>query len=68
MHVIEVGGQPTNEQGWSASWLLDYEEVSPEPPTDPEVAPVEYTVTLGDDVHYEKVTITGTLNPIRPPS
>lgn len=65
VHVIEVGGTPVN--GWSAGWYLNY-TVPTEPPPDPEPEPtplpeLPYTITLGDDVTYTKVVLTGKLTP-----
>lgn len=61
VHVIEFGGKPIN--GWSAGWLLIYTVPPPPPPVEPVVADLPYTITLGDDITYEKVTHSGILKP-----
>lgn len=61
VHVTAYGDRPTD--GWSAGWLLTYTLPPPDPEPEPVLPDLPYTVTLGDDITYERQTISGVLKP-----
>ena len=74
LHLSKINGALVTDEEWASagsseqyiSWeWVDATDPEPEPPPITTYPDLPYTIVLGDDVNYEKATISGVLKPKR---